>query len=240
MTASAKNHRILVVDDDQIMRDVLSLMLGAEGHEVYVARSGEEALAMLDAGHGSFSVVLSDMHMPGLHGVALAERLTAAIAGTGVLVGMSGSAPGPEEIQAFDAFLQKPFATEEFARAVEQAGSLPAAKPLRTAPAALDENIFGRLAAMMPAAQLRELYRMTLGDVRRRLLLMREAVRTGDDALYRAEAHSIKGGCGMVGAAELSALAASVEQGPEPPARLFEEFDEACSRLQSMLEARTG
>jgi CheY-like chemotaxis protein/HPt (histidine-containing phosphotransfer) domain-containing protein len=241
---------ILVIDDDPIMRDVLSLTLGAEGHEVCVAHSGEQALAMLADGHASFSVVLTDMHMPGLHGVALAERLAEAIARTAVLVGMSGSEPKSEEVQAFHAFLQKPFTTGEFAAAVAQARSLaavemhavknpcPEALPATAAP--LDETIFARLAAMMPAAQLEELYQLTLGDVQRRVLRMREAARSGDDALFRAEAHSIKGGCGMVGAKELSALAASVEQDTRPTARLFEEFDAACSRLRSMLDARTG
>jgi HPt (histidine-containing phosphotransfer) domain-containing protein len=82
------------------------------------------------------------------------------------------------------------------------------------------------------------LYRITLEDVKQRLERMRVAAESGDMEQYRAEAHAIKGGCGMVGAGELSSLAAAAEGGSEVGNIAFAEFDDACGRLQGMLDAR--
>jgi CheY-like chemotaxis protein len=238
-TLSAR--RILVIDDDRIMRELLMLMLGTEGHEVTSADSGDEALAMLPERANDFDIVLTDMHMPGTHGVALAQHLRAILDKSCLLIGMSGSQPVPDEVAAFDAFLEKPFTMEQLnaaAQPVQPDGPEALSSPSPPKPV-LDDAIFTRLAAMMPATQLGELYRITLQDIQRRLSLMRSAHARGDEALCRAEAHSIKGGCGMVGAAELSALAAALEEEQgEFPASVFDDFDAACERLRSMLETR--
>jgi two-component system response regulator PilR (NtrC family) len=59
---------ILVVDDEQSMREFLSIMLKKEGHEVIVAERGEDALAHLDRGE-RFSLVVTDLKMPGIGGL---------------------------------------------------------------------------------------------------------------------------------------------------------------------------
>ncbi len=239
--------KVLVVDDDAIMRELLTALLGIEGYEVQTAESGEEALKLLASG-AELDIILADLHMPGLHGPELVERLNNAKARSTLLIAMSGSKLKKEHAGLFGAFLQKPFAVEDFIEAVETAkGQTPAEASSEnpvTAPhtTALDEEIFGRMAAMLPAAQLKELYRITIDDVLRRVRLMRASLENGDHAAIRAEAHAIKGGCGMVGASELSRLAADIEAGSgqgsqkgNPP---FADFDAACSRLQVMLDAR--
>jgi two-component system response regulator AtoC len=67
--------RILIVDDEEPMRHMLELLLRRAGFEVLSAASGEQALELADS--EAIDVVLSDVRMPGLDGLALAERLTA-------------------------------------------------------------------------------------------------------------------------------------------------------------------
>ncbi|EDM74726.1 two component, sigma54 specific, transcriptional regulator, Fis family protein [Plesiocystis pacifica SIR-1] len=66
---------VLVVDDEEPMRHMLELLLRRAGFEVVSVESGEQALAHL-AEH-SVDVVLSDVRMPGLGGLGLAERMSA-------------------------------------------------------------------------------------------------------------------------------------------------------------------
>jgi DNA-binding NtrC family response regulator len=73
--ASAGFSRILVVDDEEPMRHMLELLLRRAGFEVICAANGESALALV--GEEPVDVVLSDVRMPGLDGLALAERLSA-------------------------------------------------------------------------------------------------------------------------------------------------------------------
>jgi DNA-binding NtrC family response regulator len=67
--------RILVVDDEEPMRHMLELLLRRAGFEVRSAASGDAALAIVDA--EPIDVVLSDVRMPGLDGLALVDRLSA-------------------------------------------------------------------------------------------------------------------------------------------------------------------
>lgn len=67
--------RILLVDDDERLRRVLTLRLEAEGHKVVTAESGESALAVLAEARPD--LVLTDLRMPTMDGLALLERLQA-------------------------------------------------------------------------------------------------------------------------------------------------------------------
>jgi CheY-like chemotaxis protein/HPt (histidine-containing phosphotransfer) domain-containing protein len=241
---------LLVIDDDAIMREILSAVLAMEGYTVHLAESGEEALAFLSDARAKIDVILADLHMPGVQGAELAARLEAARAPGTLLIGMSGSRPSVEEVGLYGAFLDKPFAVTEFTQAVRAAAGETLSNALAEASgpggtAVLDETIYARLAAMLAPAQLRELYRITIADVLRRIEIMREALKCADIEACRREAHSIKGGCGMVGATELSALATAVETGSAVDNLLFAEngppfadFAAACARLQGMLDAR--
>jgi len=65
--------RVLVVDDDEAVRDVIGTLLGEEGYLCSSATGAEEALALCKA--QEFHLVLSDMKMPGRDGLWLLERL---------------------------------------------------------------------------------------------------------------------------------------------------------------------
>jgi len=69
----ATRARILVVDDDESAGRALAKLLRAEGFAISVASDGESALA--EARQAWPDVVLTDLHMPKLHGVELCQRL---------------------------------------------------------------------------------------------------------------------------------------------------------------------
>lgn len=64
---------VLVVDDDENALEILSRMLGREGHTVLSARSGVEALKLLET--QTVEMILLDVMMPGMDGFEVCERL---------------------------------------------------------------------------------------------------------------------------------------------------------------------
>ena len=65
--------RLLVVDDNEMNRDVLSRRLGRQGHQVAVAENGRQAMAMLE--DGKFDVILLDVMMPEMNGYQMLLQL---------------------------------------------------------------------------------------------------------------------------------------------------------------------
>jgi len=65
--------RILVVDDEEPIREIVSAMLGFANYQCRQAASGLEALALLDSGE-QFELMLSDLMMADLDGIGLLER----------------------------------------------------------------------------------------------------------------------------------------------------------------------
>lgn len=71
--APAALGHLLVVDDDEMNRDMLSRRLARKGFEVTVAENGEEALGLLES--QEFDLVLLDIMMPGVDGLQVLERV---------------------------------------------------------------------------------------------------------------------------------------------------------------------
>src|SRR5436190_4776791 len=69
----ATTARILVVDDEPLIRDSLAEFLTQEGFAVSACGSGEEALALAD--QNAFDVALCDVQLPGIDGIVLLDRL---------------------------------------------------------------------------------------------------------------------------------------------------------------------
>lgn len=78
--------RVLVVDDEPEIRDVLSEYLRSLGHDVHCAGSGREAVEAVARGEGGFDVALVDWHMPGITGRDVLEGIAAHSPATRVLV----------------------------------------------------------------------------------------------------------------------------------------------------------
>jgi CheY-like chemotaxis protein len=70
---SNSNRRIMVVDDEEGIREILSTALSGMGYEVVTTNSGTQALNLFL--RSSFSLVLTDLEMPGMDGWNLASRI---------------------------------------------------------------------------------------------------------------------------------------------------------------------
>ena len=69
--------RILVVDDEPIVRQFIGVALSGHGYEVLLAASGAEALEKFERNRGSISLLLTEWTLPDSTGEALAARLRA-------------------------------------------------------------------------------------------------------------------------------------------------------------------
>jgi DNA-binding response OmpR family regulator len=106
---------VLLVDDDELIRESVAALLAALGHEVRMAEGGREALDLVRDGLPVDLVVL-DMNMPGLSGTQTLQRLLALRPGQAVLMasGYSEDAIVPlMEGRPNLAFLPKPFSLKE-------------------------------------------------------------------------------------------------------------------------------
>ena len=245
---------MLIVDDDPVMGELLDALLTVEGYRVTRAHSGEEALQVAREGKPKPEIILCDIQMPGMRGGELATALVEArtagtLPATSMILAMSGSSPSAEELQSFDGLLRKPFSVVDFTQAVAQARRQTANRisaeserpsagndPARLPP--LDDNIFEQLKLKVGSELLRQMYDMTVEDVRARLERIADAAERDDQPTIRQEAHTIKGSCGMLGALELQALATATEGGSPVDTSALANFDSACKRLQRMLNER--
>jgi sigma-B regulation protein RsbU (phosphoserine phosphatase) len=113
---------ILVVDDEQAIRLLLAEILAKEGHRVASAADGEIALAELQA--ANFDLVVSDLHMRSIDGIAVLKSAKEKNEHTEVLIltggGTISSAVEAMRLGAFD-YLTKPVEVEEFRLKVRQA-----------------------------------------------------------------------------------------------------------------------
>jgi CheY-like chemotaxis protein len=115
--------RILVADDEEPMRGLIARALRQDGHDVTTANDGVEALEVLTRERGGFELLLTDIRMPVMDGIALA--LTAARDHPNVtILLMTGYADQRERASGLDALihdvLAKPFSLETL-RAMVQA-----------------------------------------------------------------------------------------------------------------------
>ena len=114
--------RILVIDDDQGVRESMERMLRVAGYTVQSVETGEEGLDL--ARGGAFDVILSDMRMPGISGLDVLKRLrdirvdAAFIVMTGF--GTVDTAVEAMKLGAVD-FVQKPFFRDELLMRVRSA-----------------------------------------------------------------------------------------------------------------------
>ena len=117
--------RVLVVDDEELVREVLAEGLKEHGYEVLRASDARTALAILDAG-ADVDVLLTDYAMPGLDGVALIEKARQRRPGLPALL-LSGNAGGQVEakldvnglMSGSFSLMRKPVGTEQLAQRIQ-------------------------------------------------------------------------------------------------------------------------
>ena len=118
----SSNGKILVVDDEEIMRDVLSTLLAAENYSVDFAHNGAQALEK--ARESDYSVVLLDLMMPDMDGLQVLEQFRKMESNpvTVILTAFASieKAVKATKLGAFD-FITKPFKNDEILLAVKNA-----------------------------------------------------------------------------------------------------------------------
>jgi two-component system response regulator MprA len=118
-TPSISALRILVVDDDPVVCDSVMRMLAFDGHQVEMATSGEQALALFEI--GKFDLILTDHEMPVMKGEKLAATIKALAPHqpigmfTGYAEAMQSSDP---PLPGVDLVISKPFGLDELRQAV--------------------------------------------------------------------------------------------------------------------------
>ena len=114
---------VLVVEDEDGVRDAMTMFLRRSGYTVVEASNGERALEVARAFRGDLDLMVTDVVMPGMNGRELARRLAHERPMTRVLFvsGYSGSAMAEQfALQPDTPFLEKPFAWDAFARKVRE------------------------------------------------------------------------------------------------------------------------
>ena len=120
---------VLVAEDEVIVRNIVCLLLQREGYQVLSAADGKEALELAREYRGTIDLLLSDVKMPRMDGISLAEHVINERPGIRVLL-MSGKLS--DEIRKQNIrlpFLRKPFVPSVFRDKVRAVLSGPPAQP---------------------------------------------------------------------------------------------------------------
>jgi CheY-like chemotaxis protein len=232
--------KLLLIEDDELSRELLTLQITACGYLLTTVDSGDAALAYLTQPHCTWpDAILTDLQMPGTSGAELARRLRALPCPSSprteeppILLAMSASRPTKALSHAYDGFLLKPFTMEQLTEQLAMQWKTPN-----------DTTSASQKLVSTPTSHpsLKQLYTMCLDDGEARIARMRLAASKGDKDLYRQEAHTIKGSAGMVGASELQHLASAAEMQDFATANHVATLNEmlmACRRLRRILVER--
>ena len=118
---SKKNTRILIVDDEEIVRESLSGWLGKDGYTIGTAADGAAALRTME--EAPWSILLVDLKMPGIDGLEVLKRVKERWPDTAVLI-MTAYATVDTAVNAMKAgafdYVVKPFDPEEVSLVVEK------------------------------------------------------------------------------------------------------------------------
>jgi two-component system response regulator AtoC len=116
-----KTKRVLIVDDNKDLLEVITDLLELYGYEVYIAEGGQEALDIMRK--RNISAVVSDIRMPGMDGFYLMADIKNRFPGTPVVL-MTGFSPNDTRELAFskgaDAFIAKPFHIRELSNILDK------------------------------------------------------------------------------------------------------------------------
>ena len=114
--------KILVIDDEQGMRDFLSIMLKKEGYDVVAAENGSDALKAVQT--EIFDLVISDVKMPGLNGIDVLKTVKEVSSETIVIMitayATAETAVEAMKLGAYD-YITKPFKVDEIKLIIQKA-----------------------------------------------------------------------------------------------------------------------
>jgi two-component system cell cycle response regulator CpdR len=118
--------RILLTEDDESVRAFVSRALELDGHDVQTACHGLEALARLNETDGGFDLLVTDVKMPLMDGIALAHEASGQWPRLPILL-MTGFADQRERAEELTAVIRdvvtKPFTLQQIRDAVSEAAA---------------------------------------------------------------------------------------------------------------------
>lgn len=116
--------RVLIADDEESMRLLVARAIAMDGHEIVTAEDGAEALEILNRDSGAFDLLLTDIKMPVMDGIALALAAARDFPRLTILL-MTGFADQRERASGLEAIVHdvitKPFAVADIRTAVADA-----------------------------------------------------------------------------------------------------------------------
>jgi two-component system cell cycle response regulator CpdR len=116
--------KILVAEDDDMVRELVIRALNEDGHELTAAPDGAAALEALTRQNGDFDLLLSDVKMPVMDGIALALAAGRDHPDVAIML-MTGFADQRERAHGLDALVHdviaKPFSVDQIKVAVREA-----------------------------------------------------------------------------------------------------------------------
>jgi len=120
---STSRGRILCVDDDRMVLEMVKLLLEHYGYEIVTALSPFEALEIFQAKAHEFDLVLTDMKMPGMDGIELSRKLLQREPRMPILM-CSGSCSQIDEKELINAgvkgLIPKPFSIRRSAKIIDE------------------------------------------------------------------------------------------------------------------------
>jgi len=116
--------RVLIADDEDSMRLLVARAIAMDGHDIVTAQDGAEALDILTREDGAFDLLLTDIQMPVMDGIALALSAARDFPNVTVLL-MTGFADQRERASNLNAIVHdvvtKPFSVADIRTAVADA-----------------------------------------------------------------------------------------------------------------------
>ena len=117
-TYSGIGRKVLVIDDDPMVRKIMVRMLKRIGYEVVSEESGEKGIECLTELDGKFHVVIVDMEMPGKNGLAVGKIIRERWSHLPLVLSSGYSQDLIQDGGPFDAFIQKPYTLTSMATTV--------------------------------------------------------------------------------------------------------------------------
>jgi CheY-like chemotaxis protein len=116
--------RVLIADDEESMRLLVARAIALDGHDIVTAQDGAEALEILTEQEGAFDLLLTDIKMPVMDGIALALAAARDFPDLTILL-MTGFADQRERASGLNAIVHdvvtKPFSVADIRTAVADA-----------------------------------------------------------------------------------------------------------------------
>lgn len=220
---SMGNLSILLAEDNRANQEIAAAMLRRLGHRVAIVPDG--AAALHAARLQRYDLILMDMMMPGMDGLAAARAIRALPGADGQvpIIALTANAL-PEHAAACRAagmndFVAKPFAKRDLVAALERLAAAPspiagaaASTPRPASDVVLDRAMFDRLAAEIGADLVPRIVALFLAESDESLRRIDAAAQAGDRATIARGAHALKSSAANLGLVEISALARQIEQ----------------------------